>query len=469
MTPHPYSIVIIGGGFSGTVTAMHLARHAQYGRLRVTLLDSDPTFGCGLAYRLDDDNLMLNVPAGNMSAFADEPDHFVSYCRTTDPSISACSFVSRRLYGHYLQGTLAQTQTQHSGVIETRVDKAVALHRRSDSATWQISLASGQPIHADHVVLATGHQAPVLPIPLHHAERAHIVDPWDFSAMHRFPKGQPVVILGTGHTAVDALFCLTQAQPQRQICMLSRHGLLPHGHRLNPLPPQSHDLPQYLCDLPPTIRHYAQALRRHLRTPDAQGLDWRDVLNALRPHTPQLWQSLPPVEQKRFLRHLQSWWDVHRHRLAPVVAQRLNILLASGRVQTMAARLLSVQNKQNGVEVRLRHRGSGQHETIRACALINCTGPNTDLRHGANPLLTQLLQAGVIRADAHGLGLLVAPNYQLLAANHKAVDGLWYVGPMLKAQLWEATAVPELRVHAQQLAHTLLIHTLPHSAARTNP
>lgn len=453
---HSKHIVIIGGGFSGTLTAIHLAHGNTSGQVRITVINPTPNVGCGLAYQFDDENLLLNVPAGNMSALADDPSHFVSYCQRIDPSLSSGSFVSRRLYGYYLQDTLAQSQAARPGVIETLADEAVALNRDPEGTVWCITLASGQQLTADHVILATGHQAPRFPIPLGPEERECVIDPWDFSAMQRLPSGQPVFIVGTGHTAVDALFCLTQSQPRRQVYMLSRHGLLPHRHRPTPTPPKSHALPDYLRSVPATVLGYTKAFRQHVKEMASQGMNWRDALNELRPHTPALWQSLPAVEQRRFLRHLQAYWDVHRHRLAPMAAQRLDSLRAEGQVETLAGRILSVKKRDDGISVELQHRGTELGETVHASALINCTGPNTDIRRNASPLLAQMLQAGLIQVDVHGLGLMVTPDQQVLDAQQQPVEDLWYVGPMLKAQRWEATAVPELRVHTQQLAHRLL-------------
>jgi uncharacterized NAD(P)/FAD-binding protein YdhS len=52
-----------------------------------------------------------------------------------------------------------------------------------------------------------------------------------------------------------------------------------------------------------------------------QGIDWRGVIGGLRPVTAQIWQPLPEVEKRRFLRHLRPYWEVHHHRLAPQIAQ----------------------------------------------------------------------------------------------------------------------------------------------------
>lgn len=450
------SITIVGGGFSGTVTAIQLARGAQPGRVHITLIDSTPAMGGGLAYRFDDDNLLLNVPAGNMSALAEDPVHFVRYCQKIDPSISVGSFVSRRLYGQYLQDTLAHTQVQYPGVLTTVIGEVRALQRSLDLRRWHIHLTGGQVLPTDQVVLAFGHQPPRFPLVLGSDELPLVSAPWDFDTMHHLPSGKPVLVLGTGHTAVDALFCLSQAQPHRPVVMVSRHGLLPQPHRLNPHAPIPHGFPCYLQGVPSRIRAYLRAFRLHLCTQDAEGFDWRDALNELRPHTPQLWQSLPAADQGRFLRHLQAYWDVHRHRLAPMAAQRLDRLLASGRVHTVAARLVSLQRQGDGLAVQLCHRGTGQLQSLHVCAIVNATGPDADASRATNPLFVQLQRDGLIQPHPNGLGLCITPEHQVLGAQNQPVDCLWYVGPMLKAQLWEATAVPELRVHARQLAQTLL-------------
>jgi uncharacterized NAD(P)/FAD-binding protein YdhS len=146
-----------------------------------------------------------------------------------------------------------------------------------------------------------------------------------------------------------------------------------------------------------------------------------------------------------------------------MAAHRLHALLHTGQVQVLAGRVLRVQSQGSGeqtppqmpVQVQVRHRGTGICQTIHAAAIVNCTGPSGNIQHQPQPLLQQLLQAGLVQADACGLGLLVATNHQVLGSNNAPVSGLWYVGPLLKAQHWEATAVPELRSHAKQLAQTL--------------
>ena len=71
-------IAVIGAGFSGVMTAIHLLWRCQPGE-RVYLVERGDRVGPGLAYGTSHPRHLVNVRAENMSAFADEPDHFVRW------------------------------------------------------------------------------------------------------------------------------------------------------------------------------------------------------------------------------------------------------------------------------------------------------------------------------------------------------------------------------------------------------
>jgi uncharacterized NAD(P)/FAD-binding protein YdhS len=455
----PQEIFIIGGGFSGTLTAVHLLREARPGQLRVTLIEQHRRAARGLAYRIWDDSMLLNVPAGNMSALADEPGHFLAYCRDIDPAFNEGSFVPRRLFGDYLEHTL-QVAERASRTPFTRIRaQAVAVRRKQASPLLQIELDDGVTRQADQVVLALGHLGAQ---PLHFADALagssrYIGNPWDYAAMDQIPAGGPVVVLGTGHTAIDALFRLTSRDDERKVFLLSRRGLLPKGHRTLPQPPPTTTFPGYLEDLPPTTFAYLRAIRRQVRLRQRQGCNWRDVVNALRPHTPEIWRRLPEMERRRFLSRVGPWWDIHRHRLAPTAYRRLRGMLASGQAAVVAGQVLQMHEHGPGVRVIVRPRGGSEAREWDVAAVVNCTGPDYDIdRLTASPLVAQLRDEGYVRADPLHIGIDVDAGYHVVGADGLKVSGLHYVGPMLRARYWEAIAVPELRRHAHNLARHLL-------------
>ncbi|WP_294737477.1 FAD/NAD(P)-binding protein [uncultured Pseudomonas sp.] len=464
------SILIVGGGFSGTLTAIHLLHSTATQSASITLVNPTSVLGRGLAYRSNDDNQTLNVPAGNMSAFTEKPSHFVDFCQSIDPSINPGSFVSRRLYGRYLEQCLDEAVSEHPNRFHAVEGEAREVHALPTKEGFTVNLTSGQCFIAEHVVLALGHQLPRFPLPLGPVERAFVIAAWDFDSMSRLPSDASVLIIGTGHTAVDALFHLTQQAQPRTITMLSRHGLLPQPHRLNPNPPPVGQYPDYVGEAPLRMRTLVHQLRQEVARQANSGGDWRDVLNQLRPHTPRLWQALSLAERRRFLRHAVAFWDVHRHRLAPQAADRLKSLLKTEKVQVLAARLLAMHGTANGeLNIELRQRGQQTAQTLKVTAVVNCTGPNTAIGPSSHGLLQQLVEDRLLTPSPCGLGLQINDRYQLINAQGHAVNGLWYIGPMLKSRHWEAIAVPELRVHAQQLSLEMAKQLATYSALPTQP
>lgn len=445
-------IVIVGAGYSGALAAVQLLRRP--GSRRIVLVERSAVFARGLAYQNHDDNLLLNVPAGNMSALAGEPEHFVDFCRAIDPSFNAGSFVSRRLYGDYLQHLLAESERAAPGRLERRIGEVTGVFTAPHG--FDVRLADGRQIAAGQVLLALGHFAPrdPLPAPGLAAFGSRCANAGDLAALDALPRDRPVLLLGSGHTATDVLFRLCCGARPRPVLMLSRRGLLPQGHRQPPRAPAAGQLPGWLAEQPSTLRAWVRGLRREAAQRMAEGGDWRDVLNELRPHTPALWQRLPLAERRRFLRRAVAWWDVHRHRLAPAAERRLQGLLASGQAEHLAARVTAVQPVDEGVELTLRLRGGASERRVVG-AVVNCTGPNVDITTIDSPLLRQLQAEGLVRPDPLGLGLEVDEQYRVVGRAGQPVDGLFYLGPMLKARYWEAIAVPELRGHVLALAALL--------------
>lgn len=456
----PHTIAVVGGGYSGVMSAVNLLREGSRG-IDICLIEPRPRPGRGLAYSIWDDSMLLNVPAGNMSALADDPAHFVSYCRELDPSLNGGSFVSRRIYGDYLEATLEQAKARSPHRLRRLHDEAIAVRPREPGAGFQVELAGGTTLTADQVVLACGFLGPQ-PLPFAQAllgAPGYIENPWDFRAMDAVAPGAPVAIIGTGHTAIDALFRLTSLDDHRPVYLLSRHGLLPKAHRTLPQAPVPTGFPPYLEGVPASALGYLRAVHGEIERRQRLGQNWRDVLNELRPYTRAIWQRWPQAERRRFLTRLRPWWDVHRHRLAPLAAARLQAQLRSGRTRVLAGQITRMTPLAEGVEVSLRERTSGALNTLQVAAVVNCTGPDYDIDRARAPLIVQLREAGLIQPDPLRLGLALDDHYRPIGRRGDPLPGLFYVGPMLRARDWEAIAVPELRTHTRQLARQLLATT----------
>src|SRR5262249_19868438 len=145
-------------------------------------------------------------------------------------------------------------------------------------------------LRADAVVLTVGHRPPSDPIGKHWSgpRTRFLADPWRPFAMNVVGPDEPAVILGSGLTAVDAVLSLTQQPRRAPVTLISRHGLLPQAHAPRPVPPA--DLKEFISGLtaaPGGVRALSllSQLRRKVRESAAKGMDWRSVVDGLRPHT----------------------------------------------------------------------------------------------------------------------------------------------------------------------------------------
>jgi uncharacterized NAD(P)/FAD-binding protein YdhS len=457
--PRP-AVLIIGAGFSGTLTAVHLLRRGASAGWRIMLLERRSRIGRGLAYHTWDDNLLLNVPAGNMSALPDEPGHFVDYLHTVDPAFNTGSFVSRRIYGDYLEFTLAEAERLAPAALTKLHGEVVSIRRNAPQSTgFTATLADGRRLEAERVVLAFGHFGPQDPQAAVGGRDAqtYIGNSWDFDAIDRTDASRPVAVIGAGHTGIDVVFRLTRNSDSRKVFLISRRGLLPHGHRFTPKAPAPGGFPEYLRTTPATLAAHVRAIREQAERKMAAGGDWRDVLNELRAHTPAIWQRLELRDRRKFLNRLVPYWDIHRHRLAPAAFLRLEQMLRSGQVETIAGHVQTMERRADGrLDLVVRGRRGGELRRLDVGAVVNCTGPNYDIATLTAPLPAQLRDDGMIRQDALRLGIEFDEGYRVTGRDGSPVSGLYYIGPMLKARYWEAIAVPELRVHAFKLASVLL-------------
>lgn len=449
-------IAIIGAGFSGLLTAIQLVKQSQGSQIHISLIDQNPYPGRGLAYGTRDDNLLLNVPAGNMSAFPDDTQHFVEYCQEIDPAFHEGTFVSRRIYGDYLEDLLAKAKKEFGSSFEIICANVLAV-KRIGNERFSVKTALGHSLVFDKVVLALGHFESRNPFPQKQLDTDSnaFLTKKDIPNLCQNAHQQSLVVIGSGLTAIDLIFQLSSAGVNKKILLISRRGLVPQSHRVNPKVP-ARQMSDILAEVPSTVRAFLRAIRFEISRRQNSGGNWRDVINELRPHIPEIWSRLPFDERRRFLTKVLPYWDTHRHRLAPIAYKRFISLIESGLVEVLAARLESVQPIASGWRLQIKKRGQEIVEEIDAIGMFNCTGPNSDIHQIGDPLIQQLVNDGMICADQLRIGILTTSNYQTLGKEGQEVNDLFYIGPMLKASYWEAIAVPELRVHAAKLAMEIL-------------
>jgi uncharacterized NAD(P)/FAD-binding protein YdhS len=452
------TLVIVGAGFSGTVLAANLLRRPPATPTDIVLAERGSAIGRGVAYASHEFPYLLNVPAARLSADSDDPLQFLRFARGRLASADGEDFLPRALYGDYLQDLLLQAERAapaHLRLVRL-FGEVTGIEQRDGAKCLAVQFAQRESIPADFVVLALGAAPPRPPAwaarVLHHRAFRH--DPRDLPST--LASEHSVVIVGNGLTMVDAASILSRdAGRIPKLHTISRRGLLPLPQTAfragatqgggEALLASAHSLKQLL-----------KAGRALAREVEARGGDWREAVTLMRKLAPRLWRQLPAAEQRRFVRHLQAHWDVHRHRLPPQLAERIEQLRRSGRLQVNAGRIHNVIAANGRLRVSWRPRGSGESQQLMVDLVVNATGANGGLADSADALLNSLRTAGLVSADALRLGIRTARYGACLNAQGIASSQLYYLGPMLRADHWEATAALELRDHAEDLAAHLL-------------
>jgi len=450
-------VAIIGAGFSGVATAVHLARLPWPRGVRIVIVERSPRFARGVAYSTDHPLHVLNVPAGRMGALADDEGHFLRWLRLTDPSVTGDAFVARKRYGDYLEWLLGEATANASAnvAIERRIGDVVNVVTTDSGAT--LTFRDGAPIEADRVVLALGNLPPRDPrgTTRLHGDARYVPDPWAPDALKSLPKTtQPIVMIGSGLTMVDEVLAMRDHGHDTGFVAVSRHGLLPHSHRDWPAKPPVVDPPRELENWDGSAAALVRMVREAAKAAARAGLDWRDVVNGLRPITPQLWHRMSSSERERFLRHVRPYWDTHRHRMSTRVAESINQLIARRELSIVAGRVAEVTPAAKSITVGVVPRGGGAIEPFEAGALVNCTGPGA-FGSSSDPLVNALCQSGSLDPDPFGLGFMSDHDGAVLSQRGRPSSVLFTLGSPRRLADWESTAVPELRAQADRLSRRL--------------
>jgi uncharacterized NAD(P)/FAD-binding protein YdhS len=453
------SVVIVGGGASGVIMATHLLR-AGGPDLRVTVVEKRGRIGRGVAYGTDEPDHRLNVRATNMSALADEPNHFVEWLKGQGVASGdfAGVYAPRAAYGRYLEAALEEAKAL-GPASRLRIVRGTCTGLATHAASVEAALSDGSTLVAQAAVLATGHEEnPSGERPFAMRFGADQGSPLDRQA--------PVLIMGTGLSMADTWLSLRQRGHQGPITAVSRRGLFPARHRRNvPIKLDRADIP-FGTDLTYFLRWF----RGLVRETESRGGDWRDVVDGLRPFNQQIWRNWPGGARRRFFEHTKAWWDVHRHRMAPEIHRRVLDAIASGSIRLVAGRVIGAAAQGEGWRATLQHRRTKQTEALYAARIYDCSGILSDPSKGTNPAILSLVAAGMARPDPLGIGLDVAADCAVLDASGRPSRRLFAVGPLTRGAFLEIDAVPDIRMQCARLArHILGSGSLPVAEAAAIP
>lgn len=449
MTPR---VAVIGAGAAGALTALHLAREARRRAtpVEVVLLDPAGHHVAGTAFGRAGDGHLLNVPVSGMSALPDQPDHFLDWLRAHDPLARPNDFAPRRTWSTYLAQTL---ERELAGPMTLRHRATAITAVRATDGGVRLLTVDGAPVDAEAAVIATGlppTHSGWAPAGLTRSKR-YVADPWAAGALDRVAADEvDVLLVGTGLTMVDVVVTLSRtALAGRVLHAVSRTGELPARHVATAVEPVLPDTSEWGNSLPSILA----GATAHIESVRRTNGDWRPAVDGLRYRVGSLWERLDAEQRAEFLRTHAGTWNRLRHCIPPPSAALLDRMCASGLLRLGADRVAAAEPVPGG---RLRVRLVGGN-VLDVGWVIDCTGPPADLRDVGSPLVEDLLDPGTRpTAVLSPLGLGLETHRGRIRDASGAASPVWTLGALRRGELWESTAVPEIRRQAQALAADIL-------------
>jgi uncharacterized NAD(P)/FAD-binding protein YdhS len=453
-------IVIVGGGYTGAVVALNLARQCTR-PVSVTVIEPRPWLGGGLAYSTHDPAHRINVPSTRMSVISDDELHFDRWIKEhgavagdADAALPDGRIFPRRLvFGTYVRSELAAALDGSLVRFAHVQSHATGAERLND--IWRVRTSDGGSVEADMLVLAATHPPPAPPAaitPLLPSE-AVIVDPWQPDALKGIGMHDSILIVGTALSMADIVASLQARGHEGQILAVSRRGLLSREHVW-----ANREFGDFATAPSVTALALTRQIRKTIVLAKAESQPWQVVLDAVRRDAPAIWAALPQDERARLVRHARSFWDVHRFRVAPQVGAVITKRQAAGTLEVLSASMQAARKTNSGidVELRLRGRGRGRRRDIQVDRIIIATGPGHGGIFRTNTLLAELRDAGHLQQDALDLGLLVDDEGVPISASGHHAPNIWVAGPLARGTVGELMGLPQVTKHAERIAHLIL-------------
>jgi uncharacterized NAD(P)/FAD-binding protein YdhS len=419
----------------------------------VVLIEPRAEVGRGIAYSISSPSHLLNVRAGNMSIFPDEPADFLNYLSGGGSrEFSGRDFVQRQRFGAYVGERLKQARSQAPrGVGFEHIRDRARRIDLADNGGMRVVIESGSALSVDLLVLALGNNPPATLF--EKSEGAEVVSGWSAAAFEGLAKDEAVLVVGSGLTAVDAVLALEDRGHRGAVHVISRHGRWPLVHGS---PPPSSG-PPLVFGQGDSVLTILRTLRVGAQQAGMAEDSWQVAFDQIRPYINSIWRRLPASERRRFMRHARPLWEIHRHRMPPEAAARIEALSQRGQLVTQRGRVLATIGSGDGLtEVSIGESSSDDKWLLAVRRVIVCTGPDLDFRRAAQPVIRDLIDDNLVQLDSSNLGLSVSESYELLLGNGRPWAPLFALGPVIKGSLWETTALPEIRVQASDLAGHLL-------------
>ena len=376
------------------------------------------------------------------------------FLKNLDRTLLSNSFLSRNLYGDYLcdlwRQALVEAEKKNIQVVEIN-DTVAGLTYEGQRIV--LSFHRAQKVEVDFCVIATGNQIPKnlrITNSAFYQSTNYFQNPWVKESVINVKTELPVLIVGNGLTMVDTIIGLKEQNFKGEIYSISPNGfnMLPHRHTGMQYTTHIDEMHDNM-----SLKDLVRVLNKHIKIVRNFGVSAEPIIDALRPLSHNIWRGFSEEEKAKFMSRLRHLFGVARHRIPLHIYDKIQKLRIDGKLHIQSGNLINIVEENGVVEVTYYDKKQQTSKTIQVSRVINCTGPETDLSKMENNFISQCIRDGLFSQDELKLGLKTnVENFKLITKEGKEIQNIYTLGSNLKGELWETTAVNELRQQAYELA-----------------
>ena len=445
-------IAIVGGGLSGCLMAIRLLKECKH-RLSIYIIEKEKeNFARGVAYAQSSSLHPLNVRAGNMSLFPEDPDHFFNWLTAHAGEYHFQSppdkkqFIHRKIFGDYLHQAI-DTALKHCSAHEVKIVYDKIINIEKDDSGYVLN-GEKENLITDAIIIATGNFPPSDPPFITQSivqSRKYESYPWKTGWLNSIKPDEKILFIGSGLTMIDQVLSLHDKKHQGKIYSLSRNGRLPHAHIADP--------PLVLNETE-VMKHATSSLQlfKWIRSIITQENNIYRIIDGLRPYVQKIWQQWPLTEKQRFMRHLRPLWEVYRHRIPAESARILKQFEDKGQFTLFGGRIKHIHLVNGTLEVTFLEKKTRDLKTFTVDKIVNCSGPEVGYRKINDPFFMNLFMKGFACTDEMQMGLKINNDFQLINIEGTKTENIFTLGSLCKGTLWESTAVPDIREQAKKIS-----------------
>lgn len=478
-----HDLVIIGSGGAGTAAFIQTVRELEkekskikLSQVSITLLERSDTAGSGYPYNpaVHKSTLKVNDSNRGMILIKDNPDDFMAWLKENSEALKLRHpelaqlidnnvngkdrYAPRMLFGEYCQARLKDyIEVATKLGITVKIEKNVEIIDVIQDAdeNWYLKTKDGKTRAAKNLLVATGHM-PSDKFPTLESLPNYFNSP--FQDLSSLPKA-PVIVLGSGLSAIDTAKLLALQQVDQPIYFVSPSGQLPRikgpatsivyqmkfltRENLNKKNIRLAEVMQLFVEEVKFATNNSslnlQTIMKHVRQEDEDpcqsfkneialiekgelrgwqlmiGETWYEAL-------PLIWQHLDDRDRKEFISDYFPFFMKWAAGMTLSNAKEIEQLIDKNQLTLIKTSEPVTYDE----KTKLYHVKISQSQEITAGSVINGTGTGYNIR--MNDTLHAMTKRGLIKPAQYIGGVDISNNFQLLDCTNQPHKNAWGIG-----------------------------------------